>query len=162
MPVILQKQLRGCESWPVSYAPGTCRTLPGEASAHLLVTSEHGRRDEGLVAQLTTVLLVPLVDHLDVDIQRVLPFEGGLTVVTLKSPLTWETESDERSRNRQAPCPLPSAFAGPQLLMTMKAHSTQQLPATCTDSLGGRRKSLWPAESPGTYILSVLHWKTRE
>lgn len=58
--------------------------------AHLLVAPEHRGRHEGLAAQLAPVLLVPLVDHLHVDVQGVLPLEGGVAVMALERPLALE------------------------------------------------------------------------
>lgn len=52
------------------------------------MTSEHRWCDKGLIAELTPVFLVSLMNHLDVDIQGVLPFKGGITVMALKGPLT--------------------------------------------------------------------------
>lgn len=60
---------------------------------HLLVALEHRRRDEGLLAQVALVLLVAVVHHLDVDVERVLPLEGGVALVALERPLTWGMES---------------------------------------------------------------------
>lgn len=59
---------------------------------HLLVALEHRRRDEGLLAQVALVLLVAVVHHLDVDVEGVLPFEGGVALVALERPLTWRME----------------------------------------------------------------------
>lgn len=55
---------------------------------HLLVALEDGRRDKGLLTQVTLVLLVAVVHHLDVDIECVLPLESGIALVTLECPLT--------------------------------------------------------------------------
>lgn len=66
----------------------------------LLMTSEHRRRHEGLVAQLTPVFLVSLMDHLDMNIQGVLPFKGGITMVTLKGPFTVVYEQVSLQRKR--------------------------------------------------------------
>ena len=63
---------------------------PTAAATHFLVASQHGRGHERLVAQLAPVLLVSFVDHLDVNVQGVLPLEGGVTVMALESPLTCE------------------------------------------------------------------------
>lgn len=49
---------------------------------------EDGRRDEGLLAQVALVLLVAVVHHLDVDVERVLPLERGVALVALERPLT--------------------------------------------------------------------------
>lgn len=53
-------------------------------SVCLLVALEHGGRDEGFLTQVTLVLLVSVVHHLDVDVERVLPLEGGVTLITFK------------------------------------------------------------------------------
>lgn len=53
---------------------------------------EHRRRDEGLLAQVALVLLVAVVHHLDVDVEGVLPLEGGVALVALERPLTWGME----------------------------------------------------------------------
>lgn len=53
---------------------------------------EHRRRDESLLAQVALVLLVAVVHHLDVDVERVLPLEGGVALVALERPLTWGME----------------------------------------------------------------------
>lgn len=58
-------------------------------SIHLLVALEHRRSDEGLLAQVALVLFVAVVHHLDVDVERVLPLEGGVALVALECPLTW-------------------------------------------------------------------------
>lgn len=55
---------------------------------HLLMTLEHGGSDKGLLTQVTLILLVTIVHHLDVYVECVLPLEGGITLVTLKCPLT--------------------------------------------------------------------------
>lgn len=60
---------------------------------HLLVALEHRWGDEGLLAQVALVLLVAVVHHLDVDVERVLPLEGRVALVTLERPLTWGRES---------------------------------------------------------------------
>lgn len=65
---------------------------------HLLVALEHRRSDEGLLTQVALVLLVAVVHHLDVDVERVLPLERGVALVALERPLTWgdgETEGTE-------------------------------------------------------------------
>lgn len=59
---------------------------------YLLVALKHRRGDEGLLTQVALVLLVAIVYHLDVDIERVLPLEGGVALVALKCPLTWGVE----------------------------------------------------------------------
>ena len=48
--------------------------------------------DEGLLTQVTLVLLVSVVYHLDVHVERVFSLEGGITLVTLKCPLTWRSD----------------------------------------------------------------------
>lgn len=62
---------------------------------YLLVALEHGRRDEGFLAQVTLVLLVSVVHHLDVYVQRVLALEGGVALVALERPFTWTGRTDE-------------------------------------------------------------------
>lgn len=49
---------------------------------------EDGRSDEGLLTQVALVLLVAVVHHLDVHVERVLPLEGGVALVALECPLT--------------------------------------------------------------------------
>lgn len=49
---------------------------------------EDGGRDEGLLAQVALVLLVAVVHHLDVHVERVLALEGGVALVALERPLT--------------------------------------------------------------------------
>lgn len=68
----------------------------GATWADLLVAPQHGGRDEGLVAQLAAVLLVPLVHHLHVHAQGVFPLEGRVTVMALEGPLTLETGGHRR------------------------------------------------------------------
>lgn len=60
--------------------------------AHLLVALEHRRRDEGLLAQVALVLLVPVVHHLDVNVERVFSLERGVALVALERPLTCSTD----------------------------------------------------------------------
>lgn len=55
---------------------------------HLLVALEDRRGDKGLLAQVALVLLVSVVHHLDVHVERVLPLEGGVALVALECPLT--------------------------------------------------------------------------
>lgn len=55
---------------------------------HLLVALEDRRRDKGLLTQVALILLMAVVDHLDVDVERVLPLERGVALVTLECPLT--------------------------------------------------------------------------
>lgn len=55
---------------------------------HLLVALEDWRSDKGLLTQVALILLVAVVHHLDVDVERVLPLEGGVALVTLECPLT--------------------------------------------------------------------------
>lgn len=50
---------------------------------------EHRWRDEGLLTQVTLVLLVSVVYDLDVHVECVLALKGGVTLVTLKRSLTW-------------------------------------------------------------------------
>lgn len=59
---------------------------------HLLVALEDRRSDKSLLAQVALVLLVAVVHHLDVDVERVLPLEGGITLVTLECSLTCSKE----------------------------------------------------------------------
>lgn len=54
---------------------------------------EHRRSDKGLLAEVALILLVAIVDHLDMDVQRVLPLEGGVALVTLECPLTWDRKT---------------------------------------------------------------------
>lgn len=49
---------------------------------------EHRRCDKGLLAEVALVLLVAVVHHLDVHVERVLPLEGGVALVALERPLT--------------------------------------------------------------------------
>lgn len=62
---------------------------------------EHRRGDEGLLTQVALVLLVAVVHHLDMDIERVLPLEGGVTLVALECPLTWGQRRDGTMRSGQ-------------------------------------------------------------
>lgn len=55
---------------------------------------EHRRGDEGLLAQVALVLLVAVVHHLDVNVERVLPLEGGVALVALERPLTWGMDGE--------------------------------------------------------------------
>ena len=55
---------------------------------HLLVALEDWRSDKGLLAQVALILLVAVVYHLDVHVERVLPLEGRIALVTLECPLT--------------------------------------------------------------------------
>lgn len=55
---------------------------------HLLVALEDGRSDKGLLTQVTLVLLMAVVHHLDVDVERVLSLEGAVALVALECPLT--------------------------------------------------------------------------
>lgn len=55
---------------------------------HLLVALEDGWSDKGLLAQVTLVLLMAVVHHLDVDVERVLSLEGAVALVALECPLT--------------------------------------------------------------------------
>lgn len=50
-------------------------------------------RDEGLLTQVTLVLLVAIVYDLDVHVECVLVLEGGVTLVALKRSLTWTEKS---------------------------------------------------------------------
>lgn len=68
-------------SWQKKNHPTT------EVFIHLFVALQHRRSDEGLLAQVTLVLFVAVVNHLDVHIERVLPLEGGVALVALKRPL---------------------------------------------------------------------------
>lgn len=45
-------------------------------------------RDKSLLAQVTLVLLVSVMHHLNVYIECVLTLEGGVTLVALKRSLT--------------------------------------------------------------------------
>lgn len=65
----------------------------GPSFIHLLVAFEDRRRDKGLLAQVALVLLVSVVHHLDVDVERVFSLEGGVALVTLECPLTCGKES---------------------------------------------------------------------
>ena len=60
---------------------------------------EHRGRDEGLLTQVTLVLLVSVVHHLDVHVERVLPLEGGVALVALERPLACVTTTKERKKN---------------------------------------------------------------
>lgn len=55
---------------------------------HLLVALEHRRSDKGLLAEVALILLMAIVNHLDVDVERVLPLERGVALVALECPLT--------------------------------------------------------------------------
>lgn len=52
------------------------------------MTLEDRRSDKGLLTQVALVLLMAVVHHLDVDVERVLPLEGGIALITLECPLT--------------------------------------------------------------------------
>lgn len=58
----------------------------------LLVALEHRWRDEGLLTQVTLVLLVAIVYDLNVHVECVLALEGGVTLVALKRSLTGMNE----------------------------------------------------------------------
>lgn len=49
---------------------------------------EDRRSDKGLLTQVALILLMAIVHHLDVNIERVFPLEGGVAMVTLECPLT--------------------------------------------------------------------------
>lgn len=61
---------------------------------YLLMALEHGRRDEGFLAQVTLVLLVSVMYHLYVYVQRVLALKRGVALVALERPLTWTERTD--------------------------------------------------------------------
>lgn len=61
---------------------------------------EHRRRDEGLLTQVTLVLLVAIVYDLNVYVECVLTLEGGVTLVALKRSLTC-TEKSRRFQSRR-------------------------------------------------------------
>lgn len=44
--------------------------------------------DKGLLTQVALILLVAVMHHLDVNVERVLPLEGGVALVALERPLT--------------------------------------------------------------------------
>lgn len=50
---------------------------------------EHRWSDEGFLAQVTLVLLVSVMHHLYVYVQRVLALKRGVALVALERPLTW-------------------------------------------------------------------------
>ncbi len=54
---------------------------------------EHRGCDEGLLTQVTLVLLVSVVYDLDVHVECILALEGGVTLVTFKRSLTWTEKS---------------------------------------------------------------------
>lgn len=56
---------------------------------------EHRRRDKGLLTEVALVLLVAVVHHLDVHVERVLPLEGGVALVALERPLTCRNRGTE-------------------------------------------------------------------
>lgn len=56
---------------------------------------EDGWRDESFLAQVALVLLMAVVNHLDVHVQRVLALESSVALVALKSPLAWIREGKE-------------------------------------------------------------------
>jgi len=65
---------------------------------YLFVALEDRGGDEGLLTQVTLVLLVSVVHHLDVHVQRVLPLEGGVALVALEGALACGgTEREDRS-----------------------------------------------------------------
>lgn len=70
-----------------SLCPGRQKHPTFEVVTHLFVALQHRRSDEGLLAQVTLVLFVAVVNHLDVHVERVLPLEGGVALVALKRPL---------------------------------------------------------------------------
>lgn len=70
-----------------SLCPGRQKHPTIEVFIHLFVALQHRRSDEGLLAQVTLVLFVAVVNHLDVHVERVLPLEGGVALVALKRPL---------------------------------------------------------------------------
>ena len=62
--------------------------------------------DESLLTQVTFVLLVSVVHHLDVHVERVFPLEGGVTLATLECPLTFRNDKrpTEHSKERATFC----------------------------------------------------------
>lgn len=62
---------------------------------YLFVTLEHRGSDEGFLAQVTFVLLVSVVNHLNVNVQCVLALKRGVALVALEGPLTWTERTDE-------------------------------------------------------------------
>lgn len=127
---------------PAGYCPGPSAAPPASRPPRgrgtephgpdLLVAAQHGGRDEGLAAQLAAVLLVALVHHLHVHVQRVLPLEGRVAVVALEGPLTLEKEVT-REEN-EAPQGVPPA--APTRLLGWTPTGWLQALTTCPTTKG--------------------------
>lgn len=68
---------------------------PQRGFFHLFMALQHRRCDECLLAQVTLVLFVAVMNHLDVHVERVLPLEGGVALVALERPLACRHDNRE-------------------------------------------------------------------